>query len=242
MQLDPEAHNITVIVRDAYYDWDNEHGLEIHVEALDHTGEESVAHSEEEMNRRLRAIAYMTKHAVEFFLAYNDRIVDAVGFNRFYVTPMESSNNVGGNPRASYMQMVYDIQPGEALIIETDIPDARFWSIQLNDVWWQTTDYVYHHSSLNGHQAQADADGKVRMVLSFEDPGVPNWIDPVDYGVGVAQWRWYLTDRMPTPVVTKVQSTQVRDYLPQETPRVTPVQRQAQIDRRKRAILDRFGF
>ena len=66
---------------------------------------------------------------VDFFLKYNDRILEeAGGVNAFYMAPMQSSNNVGGNPRAGYMQMMYDVKPGEALIMEVDIPQARYWS------------------------------------------------------------------------------------------------------------------
>ena len=123
------------------------------------------------------------------------------------------------------MQMVYDIAPGEALIVETEIPQARYWSIQMNDLWWQTTDYAHHQSSLNGHQAHVDADGRVRVVIAREDPGVPNWIDPVIPGRGIAQWRWYLADRHPVPSVTKVAVADVRKHLAEDTPTVTPAER-----------------
>jgi hypothetical protein len=242
IELDPTARNITVIVRDAYYDWDTESGLELHIETVDPAGDAPVAHSEEEMNRRLTAIGAMTTKAVKFFLDYNDRIAATVGLNAFYVTPINSSDDVGGNPRALYLQMLYDVRPDEALIIETDIPDARYWSIQLADLWWQTSDYTYHHSSLNGYQTRIDADGKARLVLSAIDPGVPNWLDPVDNLTGLAQWRWYLTGGMPTPTVRKVPVGDVWKHLPADTPAVTPDRRATVIAARKRAVLGRFGF
>jgi len=190
-------------------------------------------HGEAEMNRRLRAVGFLAQFTVDFFLEYNDRILqEAGGVNAFYVAPMQSSNNVGGNPRAGYMQMMYDIKAGEALIIEVDVPQARYWSAHLMDMWWQTTDYAYHHSSLNGHQARVDADGKVRIVLSIEDPGVPNWLDPVDNSHGIVQWRWYLTDRHPTPVVRSVPLAELGRHLPERTPSVTLAERQLDVQAR----------
>jgi hypothetical protein len=106
----------------------------------------------------------------------------AGGRNAFYFQPMQSQNDVGGNP----------------------------WSLQLADPWWQTTDDAYHHSFVNGHQAHIDADGKVRMVIAARDPGVPNWLDTVDNLTGVALWRWYLAERYPTPSVRVVPFSAVR--------------------------------
>jgi len=149
---------------------------------------------------------------------------------------------VGGNPRAGYMQMMYDIPDGVALIVETDVPTARYWSLHVGDPWWQTTDYVHHHSSVNGHQARLDSDGKVRIVLARSDPGVPNWIDTVDNTTGIALWRWYLAERHPVPYVREVPVQRVREYLPAETPRVTPDARRAAIAERAAAVLRRFHF
>jgi hypothetical protein len=82
----------------------------------------------------------------------------------------------------------------------------------------------------------------VRMVLSREDPGVPNWIDPLIPGIGIAQWRWYLSDRHPVPTVTRVPLPALRAHLPAETPRVDAAQRRDAIALRKRAVLSRYGF
>ena len=240
--LDAGRRNIVLMVREAWYDWAHETGAEFHIEAIGLKGDEPMALDEAEMMGRSLAVSRLVKFYVEFFLALNQRITDGVGINQFFFTPPKAANHVGGNPRAGYMQMVYDIALGEALIVETEIPDARYWSIQMNDLWWQTTDYAHHQSSLNGHQARRDADGRVRMVLSREDPGVPNWIDPVNPGRGIAQWRWYLSDRHPVPAVKKVALAQLREHLPADTPHVSAEQRREAIAGRKRAVLSRYGF
>lgn len=240
--LDPERRNIVVMVREAWWDWANERGARLKIEAIDLRGNEPMHIDEAEMHRRLLAVSRQVKFYVEFFLALNQRIQEGVGRNQFFFTPPRSTDHVGGNPRAGYMQMIYDVQPGEALIVEVEIVPARYWSLQMNDMWWQTTDYAHHHSSLNGHQARVDADGRVRMVISREDAGVPNWIDPVNPGIGIAQWRWYLADRTPVPGVTKVLLSDLRAHLPADTPVVTPAARREVIAGRRAAVLGRYGF
>jgi len=241
LRLGPEMRNITVLTREAWYDWENDVGIKLEIECLD--GDAApVAHSEEEINRRIRAAGYLARFDVEFFVKMNNRVLEAVGLNRFYMPPMNAHDDVGGNPRACYLHMIYDIGPEDALLIEVDVPQARFWSIQLADMWWQTTDYAHHHSSLNGHQVSIDADGKCRIVISHRDPGVPNWLDPVEPAVGVAQWRWYLAETHPVPTVTKMPLDEIREHLPAGTPVVTAEQRAAVVARRRRAALRRHGF
>jgi hypothetical protein len=241
MPLDPTAHNICLLVRDIWDDWDVAEGGSIHIELIDRSPADTVFLPEEEIGRRLGKIAAQTRFSVEWFLGSMDRILDeAGGYNRF-VLQKDSPTNVGGNPKAGYVHMIYDLAPPDALIIECEIPPARYWSLQLADNFFQTTDYRFHQSSLNDRQVRRDADGKARLVLSLTDPGVPNWIDPAGLPQGLAQWRWYLADRFAVPRVTRVPLASVRDHLPPETPQVSRAQRDEQLAWRRREIARRFG-
>ena len=243
IELDPSSRNIMLMARDALYDWHADAPIEIHVEHLGPEPQGPIAHSEQEMDRRLRACGRLVTFTVDFFLKLSASIVQAAGGrNGFMMQPMQSTNNVGGNPRAGYMQMIYDIPDGEALIVETDVPTARYWSLHVGDPWWQTTDYFHHHSSVNGHEATIDADGKVRIVIARADPGVPNWIDTVDNTTGIALWRWYLAESHPVPTVRKVPLTDVRGCLPAATLHVSSQARQARIATRVAAVRRRYGF
>src|SRR3546814_17986243 len=78
-----------------------------------------------------------------------------------------------------YYQGIFRLQPGKALILETELPErVRYWNIQLNDPLWNTIDWLNHQRSLNGGKAIIGTDGKFRDVISAEDPGVPTWLDP----------------------------------------------------------------
>ncbi|MEQ1808462.1 MAG: DUF1214 domain-containing protein [Terricaulis sp.] len=243
IELDPAAPNITVMLREAWYDWENERGIDIHIECLDRDDDEPVAVSQVEVERRLKAIGFLTKFSADFFLKLVDRMIDeGGGHNMFWAENMAEMKNVGGNPRAVYPKMLFDFAEDEAIICESEIPNARFWSVQVADPFFQTVDYAYHQSSLNGGQIRLDTDGRARVVIAHADPGVPNWIDTVDNRVGVFQWRWYVSDRHPMPVAKKVKFSELRKHLPLETPVVTPAERREIIARRAKAVLRRFGI
>jgi hypothetical protein len=76
--------------------------------------------------------------------------------------------------------------------------------------------------------------------VALQDPGVPNWLDPVGVGVGMAAVRWYKADGRLVPNVTKVKLAEVRRHLPKDTPVVTPEQRRVEIEAR-RIGLRRYG-
>jgi hypothetical protein len=138
--------------------------------------------------------------------------------------------------------MIYEIERHQALIVEMNLPQARYWGLSLGDVWFATTDYGHHQSSLNDHQARVDADGKIRMVFAFEDPGVANWIDVAGVGFGLCILRRYLAAGDPEPVTRLVDLGRVSEHLPADTPRVNREKRREMLARRRRASLRRYGF
>ena len=240
MQLDRNARNICLLVRDIWDDWSVERGASIHIEPLQTLPSDTLTLTEADIAERLRAIAYQTTFSLQTWMRMIEEVDAAVGMNRFWL-PTEDVTKIGGNPMASYVKMLYDLKPDEAIVIESEIPNVKHWSLQLADFFFQTTDYRFHQSSINNKQASIDPDGKVRIVLSARDPGVPNWVDTSGFLQGFAQWRWYLSDRFPVPSARLTQVRQVREYLPSTTATVTPGQRQRQLDERRRQIARRFN-
>lgn len=141
----------------------------------------------------------------------------------------------GGVQAQRYWEAIFDFQPDEALILETPVPQqARYWNIQLNDLIWNTVDYVYRQSSLNGAQATIGADGWFRAVIAETDPGVPNWLDTGGNNIGTLVGRWYECDSHPVPTLRKVKLAEVRNHLPADIPHVSPAERETQLLERAR--------
>jgi hypothetical protein len=104
--------------------------------------------------------------------------------------------------------------------------------ILTNDIY-ETTDWSNNQASLNDAQARIDRDGWFRAVVSARDPGVPNWLDTSGYPSGAIQGRWFDASSAPTPEVKKLKLADVRSALPQDTPAVTPAEREAAVRERR---------
>ena len=140
---------------------------------------------------------------------------------------------VGGADDIWYGNDAYRLAPDEVLLVEFDPPDARYWHIQLVDLWFETLDYANRQTSLNGHQLVRDADGRVRVVIAHRDPGVPNWLDTAGHAEGLIQYRYVWTKNAPEPRARLLPWSALGEALPAGTPRVTPEARRRQIAARQ---------
>jgi hypothetical protein len=158
-------------------------------------------------------------------------VMDRVGYNVF-----EPIRMPGALAKQTYWPANFQLEEGEALIIETEIPArAPYWNIQLNDPLFNALEYVHRLSSTNGAMARLSSDGKFRAVIALEDPGVPNWLDPAGYKEGGIYGRWYDCDSEPVPTIARVKLADLRKHLPADTPVVTPEERAEELRIRVRA-------
>ncbi len=166
------------------------------------------------------------------------------GPNRFHIVSGKDEKEAkdGTNPIAVYQIAVYEIAPDEVLIFEADPPRSRYWNVHVGDILNQTRDYVHHKSSINDRQAVWDSDGKIRVVLSLDDPGAPNWLDPVGSGFGRVVWRWYGADRIETPTIKRIKRADLATYLPADTPVVSAAARHEELALRRRFISELYGY
>jgi hypothetical protein len=242
IRLDGSHPNNTLLVRAALYDWEREVAPEFRIEPLTEQRGAPIIHDEAEIIRRLQLCGSMIRHCIgRWTTRASPKLQKLVGMNQPYVHRGEASRG-GANPLAQYGQIVYELQDDEALIIETENPEARYWGISLGTWWWETTDPTHHKTSINGHQAVFDSDGRFRAVLTRNDPGVPNWLDPVCWNAGIILVRWYRSVKDQKIVTRKVRRSELRNYLPPDTAVVTPEQRAAEIERRRRAVLRWYGY
>ena len=66
---------------------------------------------------------------------------------------------------------------------------AAYFVVPIANMWGTTLEIVDRTSSLNKAQSRANPDGTYTYVISREDPGVHNWIDPCDMDEGMLTLR-----------------------------------------------------
>lgn len=154
----------------------------------------------------------------------------------------EIASDSGGSPSTIYSWGVFDFKLDEALIIEYEKPDAAFWSLQVQSVWTKPINYIDRQSDINGKNAIIDSDGKFRVVISHQDPGIANWLDVGGHSEGTIVGRAYHAKSIPAaPVVRLVKAKDVKKLLPKDTSIVTPAQRAGNLKRRREGLLKMFG-
>jgi hypothetical protein len=237
VRIDPQARNMMLAMREVFYDWTRDDPMEVHIEMLDREPDSPIFFDEEELALRIDKSGKWAAACFDLAMLGAKRLRGER--NRF--DEALGGRQQGGSPLGHWFMMVYDLRPDEALIVDMPEVAARYWGIQLASVWGQTTDYSYHQSSINCTQAQRDADGRVRVVIALQDPGVPNWLDPAGLPLGSAVLRFYKADEVVAPAVTRVPLSEVRWHLPPETPVVATAQRRAQLDARRAGSLRRYG-
>jgi hypothetical protein len=139
----------------------------------------------------------------------------------------------------------FELKPDQALVITLPVTDAPYLGFQLGSLWYISLDYINHQTSLNGTQAQADPDGKIRIVVADRNPGVTNWVETLGHRRGFLQFRWQRVSRELTeadgPTVELVGVDDVAARLPfYESNTITADEWRARIALRQKLIGDRM--
>ena len=231
------AHPI-LTVRHFFYDWDTEVPSSLHIERLGDPVEAAVpaVDADVAVSRQLVALGEFVNDNLEFFLQFG-AAAPANGF-----LPPIDRTAMGAAAENKPVIGRWELDPDEALILEVEPPDGVYWSFSLGNPWWETIHYGRHQSSLNAHQVAMDVDGLVRVVVCGRDPGVANWLDTAGHSNGAMILRCVRTATAPTPRARLVPFDDIASTLPADTMRVTADERAATIDRRRRAVLERFGL
>jgi hypothetical protein len=225
-QLGPDTQSI--IVRRCSTAWRNEIDSRIAIERLDPVETDTWSDVSRRWSELPQWIVGMVKFMTDLVKWYREN---------HPTNGLELSKKVtqvGGLPNQFYYDGIYQIDDDEALVVEVRIPSpCYYWQILVADDRFCTVDWLNRQSSLNDKQARLDADGMLRVVVSKQDPGVPNWLDKEDNKSGILQMRFNRAKEAPPAKVTRVKLADVRQHLPADTPVVTPEERKRILSARR---------
>jgi hypothetical protein len=233
-----EGPHPTLTVRHFFYDWDTETPSSLRIERIGDpvAGNVPAVDRDAVVSRQLVALGDFVHDNLDFFLRFGE----AAPPNGFL--PPIDRTAMGAAAENKPVIGRWELGSDEALILEVEPPQGVYWSFSLGNPWWETIHYGRHQSSLNAHQAVVDADGLVRVVVCARDPGLANWLDNAGFSNGAMILRCVRTTTAPTPRARVVAFNQISSALPADTTRITVDERASVIERRRRAVHERFAL
>ncbi|BBY26514.1 DUF1214 domain-containing protein [Mycolicibacterium sediminis] len=154
--------------------------------------------------------------------------------------PLTSEDGDALRGRAA-VNMHWVLGPDEALIVEFDAHDG-LWMLTNMGAFFTSMDYLYRPVGFTPSRTAVDSDGRIRVVLAHDDPGLHNWMDTQGFERGNLTYRHMLGGH-PVPLHTRlVRRADLAAALPADTRTVTPDERSALTRQRFDGIRLRFGL
>ena len=197
----------TLIVRQTFADRDREVPAELAIERINCPPEEKrpTPLTPQQLDEGLKSASLLVAGASLMFAKWaRDFQRHSNALPRF---DQEVSNAAGGDPNIAYYHSHWALAEDEALLIEVTPPPCEHWNFQLNNYWMESLDYRYHRIHTNKHLAHCEKDGAIRLVVSHQDPGLPNWIETAGHRSGTMCFRWVRAAAHPEPATRVVKGS-----------------------------------
>jgi hypothetical protein len=244
--------------RQLFYDWEREDAVPLTITRLGAMGAHPPPYDPQTAAAQLRRMGGLVRGQMHFWNEFYTVLLETYGKrdgaegerfmprNAFNQPNAASGATGGGQSTNIYAGGVYELEPDEALVIESRTQVApQYIGFHLSNLWGESHDFANHQSSLNGFQAELDADGALRWVVAHRDPGVPNWVDTTGHREGFMAPRWSYSEtppkeRWPTVRARKVAFDDIREHLPEVVRSVSPEERAERIRMRQEHVQRRY--
>lgn len=107
-------------------------------------------------------------------------------------------------PGIHYQRGAWKLEPGQALVVEGQVVDARHYSVLLYSRFLNSLDYRNRQVSIAGPRLATSDEGRFRIVIAATDPGVANWLDTEGRPYGIFVLRWLQPKAAPVLPVCRV--------------------------------------
>lgn len=182
-----------LVIREVYNDWSARRGT-LSISRIDTAGTAPPPLTPKLIEKRYAAAGKQLINRIKTWLAFPQWF-----YLNLPVNTMVAPRLTPGGLATQYSSAGhYELRPEEALLITLPVSDAPYLGFQLGSLWYISLDYINHQTSLNATQAQADPDGKIRIVVSDTNPGITNWVETLGHRRGFLQFRWQRVSRQLT--------------------------------------------
>ena len=180
VQSTPEAHEF--YIRDVLLHWDRDDPNHLAVQRL---GDKPTV-AARTLDEQADATAAMMAHFADFTgkLSHGIYKMPANHFDLAW-----SADKVGAMRNQVYVMGRFDLNPGEAFVVDVSDGGAEYFTVPLSNIWGTTLDICDRTGSLNKAQSVPNEDGTYTYVISPTDPGVANWIDSDGLREGILTLR-----------------------------------------------------
>ena len=234
------AANAQLVIREVYNDWSAQRG-KVAIARADTAGTAPPPLTNELIEKRFAVAGKQLVQRIKTWLQFPQWFYMNIPVNTMVAPRLTPGGLATQYSSAGH----FELTPDQALVITLPATDAPYLGFQLGSLWYVSLDYINHQTSLNGTQAQADPDGKIRIVVAEHNPGVTNWVETLGHRKGFLQFRWQRVSRELTeadgPTVELVGIDEVAEYLPfHESNKISPEDWRARIALRQKQIGDRM--
>src|ERR1700682_2162016 len=229
-----------LVIREVYGDWSQQRGA-LAIARLDTAGTAPPPLTRETIEKRFATAGKQLVSRVKTWLQFPQWFYFNIPVNTMVAPRLTPGGLATQYSSAGH----FDLTPDQALVITLPVTDAPYLGFQLGSLWYISLDYINHQTSLNGTQAQADPDGKIRIVVGDQNPGVANWVETLGHQKGFLQFRWQRVSRRLTgaegPTVELVDFDKVPASLPYyESNKISDEDWRARIAQRQIQIANRM--
>jgi hypothetical protein len=100
----------------------------------------------------------------------------------------------------------YQIEEGEALLVEVKPLECRYWNFAIENLWHESVDYQQRKTSRTHDDVTRDSDGLTRFVIAQARSDHPNYLETGGHSRGFMTFRWVgeRDAKPPLPKVTKL--------------------------------------
>jgi hypothetical protein len=192
---------------------------------------------EERLAEKINNAVNMVKNAASVYLNMTRMMRQTV--NGIQVVPDRSV--YAGSLEVKYYSGSWDLGPDEALVFELKPVKAKYWSVTGTNFWNQALSATDIPGEINNYGAVTDPDGKIRILITHNDPGYANWISTGGLKVGNINIRFNFLKEEEKVTCKKIRLSDLETVMAPNSVKVTPEEREKQLRKTRMGVLDRYN-